>query len=82
MIGCVEVQCVPKNRGISKCYSVCINDHLVWNLENSFLIHLKIEIHMFDPSTKPILRDIRELRNIISIMFIRRAIFQPKDSNS
>ena len=43
----VQIQGVPKKRGISECYSICFTARLIWNLENSFLIHLKIDIHMF-----------------------------------
>ena len=53
----------PKKRGISDCYSVYFTALFIWNLDYSFLIHLKIEIHMFVPSTEPFLSDIREQRN-------------------
>ena len=58
-----QVQCVPKKRGISKCHSVCFTAQLMLNSEFSILIHLKIEINMFVPSTEPFLSDIREPRN-------------------
>ena len=38
------------------------------NLNYYFLIHLKIEIHMFVPNVKSFLSDIMELRNIFSIV--------------
>ena len=50
----------PKKRGISECGSVCSTAHLMLNLEYSFKIHLKIQIHMFAPSTKSFLSNIRE----------------------
>ena len=37
---------VSKKWGISGCYSVCFTAHLIWNLENSFIIHLKIDIQI------------------------------------
>ena len=40
-----------KKRGICEGYSVCVTAHLIWRLEYSFLIYLKIEIHMVVPST-------------------------------
>ena len=60
------IQGVPKKRGISEYYGICFTACLIWNLENSFLILLKIEIHIFVPNAKPFLRDIRELRNNFS----------------
>ena len=59
----LSVQGVPRKRGISECYSVCFTADLIWNLENLFIIHSKVEIHMFVPNIIPFLRDIRELRN-------------------
>ena len=55
---------VSQKKGISECYSFCFTAHLIWSLEYSFLIQLKIEIHMLVASTKPFMSDIRELRNI------------------
>ena len=52
----------PKKRGISECCSVCSTAQLMLDLESAFLIHLKIEIHMFVPSTKIFLSDISERR--------------------
>ena len=49
----------PKKRGISECCSVCSTAQLMLNLESSFLIHLKIEIHMFMPNTELFLGDIK-----------------------
>ena len=43
----LSVQGVPRKRGISECYSVCFTADLIWNLENLFIIHLKVEIHIF-----------------------------------
>ena len=40
-------------RGISKCHSVCSTAQLMLSLEFSFPINLKIEIHVFVPSTEP-----------------------------
>ena len=57
---CLYIQGVPKKRGISECLSVCFTADLISNLAYSFLIQLKIEIHMFVPSTELFLRDIRE----------------------
>ena len=54
----------PKKRGISKWYHVWFIAHSIWSLEYSFLIHLKIEIHVLVAKTNPFLRDIKELRNI------------------
>ena len=65
-----NIQGVPKKWGISECYSVCFTAHFLWSLEYSFLIHLKIEIHMFVPSKKTFLSNIREQRNIFSIIGI------------
>ena len=48
-------------RGISKCCRVFFTTHLIWNLEQLFLFHLKIEIHMFSQSTQPILTNISML---------------------
>ena len=63
----VQIQGVPKKRGISECYSICFTAHLIWNVENSFLIHLKIDINMFTQSAKSFLNDIMGLRNIFLI---------------
>ena len=57
LIGC------PKKKGISDCCSVCPTAQLIMTLELSFLIHLKIRIHMFVASTEPFLSDIREPRH-------------------
>ena len=48
---------------LSECRCVCSTAQLMWSLEFSFPIHLKIEIHVFVPSTEPFLSDIRERRN-------------------
>ena len=56
-----------KKRGISECHSVSFTVHLIQNLKYSFLIHLKMEIHMFVPRTKPFLSNIRERKNIYRI---------------
>ena len=56
-----DIQGVQKKGGIA-------NHHLLWSLDYLFLIYLKIEIHLLVPSTKPYLSDIRELRNIFSII--------------
>ena len=55
----VQIQLPPKTiqgflkkRGISECYSVCFTAHLINTLEFVFLIHLKIEIHIFVQSTE------------------------------
>ena len=53
----------PKKRGISECHSVCSTAQLMMILEFSFPVHLKIEIHMFVPSTEQFLSDIRKPRN-------------------
>ena len=67
-----NIQGVPKKRGISECFSVCFTPHLIWSLEYSFLMHLKIEIHVFIARTKQFLSDVRELRNIYQIfVFIK-----------
>ena len=57
------IQGVPKKRGISEDNSVCFTAQLMLNLGFSFSLHLKIEIHMFVPSTQAFLSDIREPRN-------------------
>ena len=57
-----HIQGVPKKRGISECCSFCSLTQLMLNLESSFLIHLKIEIHMFVQSTKLFLSYISEPR--------------------
>ena len=54
---------VSQKRGISECCCVCSTAQLMWSFKFSFPIHLKIEIHVFVPSTEPVLSDIRELRN-------------------
>ena len=59
----IPLQGVPKKRGISEDSSVCFTAQLMLNLGFSFSIHLKIEIHMFVPSTQAFLSDIREPRN-------------------
>ena len=56
---CLYTGC-PNKRGI------CFTVHSIWNLDYPFLIYLNIEIHMFVPSTKLFLSDIRELRNTFS----------------
>ena len=58
-----DIQGAPQKRGISECCTVCSTAQLMLSLEFSFPIHLKIEIHVFVPSTEPFLSDIRELRN-------------------
>ena len=62
-----DIQGVPKKRGISECYS--FTTHLILNLENLSIIHLKVDICMFVLSTIPFLRDISELRNISFIIW-------------
>ena len=52
----------PKKRGISECCSVCSSSKFMLNLESSFLIHLKIVVHMFMQSTELFLSDISERR--------------------
>ena len=59
----LSIQGVPKKRGISEDSRVCFTAQLMLNLGFSFSLHLKIEIHMFVPSTKAFLSDIREPRN-------------------
>ena len=56
-----------KKRGISECYIVCFTAHLIWSIEYSCLIYLKIEIHMLVTSTKPFLSIISEQRNRICV---------------
>ena len=58
----------PKKKGISECYSLCCTAHLIWNLEYLFLIQWIIEIHMFVANTKPFMSNIREPRNISSLL--------------
>ena len=62
------LQGVPKKRGISECYSICLTTHLILNIENLSIIHLKVDIFMFVLNTIPFLRDISELRNISFII--------------
>ena len=62
------LQGVPKKRGISACYSVWFTAYLIWNLENLFIIHSKVEIHIFIPNTIQFLSDIRKQRNISFII--------------
>ena len=68
----------PKKKGISKCYSVCFTGHglLIWSLEYSFLIRLKIDIHMVVSSANPFLGTIRELRNIFLSYFCQAQLSQ------
>ena len=47
----------------SSLYRVCSSAQLMLNLEFSFVIHLKIEIHMFAPNTELFLSNIREPRH-------------------
>ena len=53
---------VSLKKGISECRCVCSTAQLMWSLEFSFPIHLKIEIHVFVTSTEPFLSDFRERR--------------------
>ena len=65
---------VSQKKKISECKCKCISFtiHLIWNLEYSFLNHLKIDYYMFAPSTRQVLIYIRELRNMFSIIkFVR-----------
>ena len=54
---------VSQKKGIRKCHNVCSTVQLMLSLEFSFQIQLKIEIHMFEPSTEPFLSGVREPRN-------------------
>ena len=58
-----HLQGVPKKGNISECCSDCCTARLILNLEYSFIIHSKMEIHTFVQSTELILSDIRELKN-------------------
>ena len=58
--------------------------NLMMNLQNSFLMHLKIEIHTFVPSTEPFLRNIRKPRhesfkNTIGLQMLARSQSQNND---
>ena len=61
-----NIQGVPKSMGISTCDSVCSTVYLMLNLKSSFLIHLKIKIHVFALSTKTFLSVMREPRHKLS----------------
>ena len=58
-----HLQGVLKKRGISKHGSVCSTVYLMLSLESSFLIHLKIEIHVLVSSTETFLSNIRVPRH-------------------